>query len=99
MDSLRRTVKTVLALMVVWSFSFPPGAGQAGDTLTAIKAQGKLRCGVSDGIQGFSLRGCLKIAKKVFDNWTSFLHFVIPARSWPESSHTSSWIPARSMPE
>jgi general L-amino acid transport system substrate-binding protein len=29
---------------------------QAGDTLTRIKSRGDIRCGVSDGVQGFSLK-------------------------------------------
>lgn len=36
-------------------FSFLPRA-QAGDTLTRIKARAKLRCGVSDGVPGFSFK-------------------------------------------
>lgn len=34
---------------------FLPSA-EAGDTLTRIKARAKVRCGVSDGVQGFSIR-------------------------------------------
>jgi general L-amino acid transport system substrate-binding protein len=30
---------------------------QAGDTLTRIKSRGKVRCGVSDGVPGFSVKG------------------------------------------
>lgn len=48
----------ILVLLIVGAFalfSFLPDA-QAGDTLTRIKARAKLRCGVSDGVPGFSFK-------------------------------------------
>ena len=56
MDLLRRAAKTVLGVLVLCSLTVPAAVAKAGDTLTRIKARGKLRCGVSDGIQGFSVK-------------------------------------------
>jgi general L-amino acid transport system substrate-binding protein len=47
------TLRIVLALLLCL---VGPGAARAGDALDAVKARGTLRCGVSDGIAGFSVK-------------------------------------------
>lgn len=49
-----RQLATTL-LVAVFTLSLIPSV-QAGDVITGIKARGKLRCGVSEGIPGFSER-------------------------------------------
>jgi general L-amino acid transport system substrate-binding protein len=56
MDLLRRAAMIIFAFMVLGSLAVPAAVVEAGDTLARIKSRGKLRCGVSDGIQGFSLK-------------------------------------------
>jgi general L-amino acid transport system substrate-binding protein len=50
------SLKVALALMSCVSLALSSAHAADGDTLTQIRARGVLRCGVSEGIQGFSLR-------------------------------------------
>lgn len=54
MHSLRKVAGSALAGLVICSCLLFPFAAEAGDALTRIKARGDLRCGISDGILGFS---------------------------------------------
>jgi general L-amino acid transport system substrate-binding protein len=54
MKNARKLVLLISCAMAVLQFCSP---ADAGDTLTRIKARGKVRCGVSDGILGFSMKG------------------------------------------
>lgn len=54
MESVRKIANAALLVFAVWSLLLLPTTTSAGDTLVRIKARGKLRCGVSDGIPGFS---------------------------------------------
>ena len=53
MKKARNLVFLIFCTMAVALFHSP---ADAGDTLTRIKARGHVRCGVSDGIQGFSYK-------------------------------------------
>jgi general L-amino acid transport system substrate-binding protein len=53
MKMTRNLVLLILGALAVLQFCSP---GDAGDTLTRIKTRAKIRCGVSDGILGFSLK-------------------------------------------
>lgn len=48
--------KIVAGIVATWLLLLLSGLAQAGDTLTRMKARGKLRCGVSDGIVGLSMK-------------------------------------------
>jgi general L-amino acid transport system substrate-binding protein len=48
--------KIVAGIVATWMLLLLSGPAQAGDTLTRIKARRNLRCGVSDGILGLSLK-------------------------------------------
>ncbi|SEM13679.1 amino acid ABC transporter substrate-binding protein, PAAT family [Syntrophus gentianae] len=50
----RFLVLSILAILLVLTVGVPPGF--AGETLDAVKSRGILRCGVSEGIAGFSER-------------------------------------------
>lgn len=54
MRMVRRLVCLIVSALVLLHCQSP---AEAGDTLTRIKARAKLRCGVSDGVQGFSIKG------------------------------------------
>ncbi len=41
---------------VVWMLFILPSLASAGDTLSGVKSRGVLRCGVSEGIMGFSIK-------------------------------------------
>lgn len=51
-----KIAKAALVVFAVWSLLLFHTKAEAGDTLVRIKARGKLRCGVSDGIPGFSAK-------------------------------------------
>lgn len=53
MNRLGKVVASVLSIVAVLFLS---GQAQAGDTLTRIKARKNLKCGVSDGILGLSMK-------------------------------------------
>ncbi|ABK17734.1 amino acid ABC transporter substrate-binding protein [Syntrophobacter fumaroxidans] len=57
MELLQRTFGFLVTLLIASVLLFPENVASAGDTLIRIKARGKLRCGVSDGIPGFSWKG------------------------------------------
>jgi general L-amino acid transport system substrate-binding protein len=48
--------KIVAGIVATWMLLLLSGPAQAGDTLTRIKARSNLRCGVSDGILGLSMK-------------------------------------------
>jgi general L-amino acid transport system substrate-binding protein len=56
MDLFRKVAEIALACLAVWLILLFSGRVEAGDTLTRIKTRGNLRCGVSEGIQGFSVQ-------------------------------------------
>lgn len=47
---------TCAVVWTAWIFFILPSLASAGDTLTGVKSKGILRCGVSEGILGFSHR-------------------------------------------
>ena len=51
MKKARNLVLLVLGALALLQFHSP---AEAGDTLTRIKARANVRCGVSDGVPGFS---------------------------------------------
>jgi general L-amino acid transport system substrate-binding protein len=51
-----RSLRTALALLLCGVFAMPGARAADGDTLVQIKSRGVLRCGVSEGVQGFSSR-------------------------------------------
>jgi general L-amino acid transport system substrate-binding protein len=53
MKNARSFVLLIFSALAVFSLQSPV---EAGDTLTRIKTRAKVRCGVSDGIRGFSLK-------------------------------------------
>jgi len=52
---ISRTLRTAMGLFVALGMAVPPTAG-AADTLAGVKARDTVRCGVSEGIPGFSQR-------------------------------------------
>ena len=56
MHSVKRTRLPVLLFIISSAALLSGTQADAGDTLTRIKARGDVRCGVSDGIQGFSFK-------------------------------------------
>lgn len=57
MDLTPWRIGSVLLVLAACFSLVAPDVAHAGDTLTRIKARGKLRCGVSDGIPGYSWKG------------------------------------------
>lgn len=53
---MNRLGRIVVSISVIGAVLFLSGAAQAGDTLTRIKARKNLKCGVSEGILGLSMR-------------------------------------------
>jgi general L-amino acid transport system substrate-binding protein len=51
-----RSLGAALALLLCGVFAMPDARAADGDTMAQIKARGVLRCGVSEGVQGFSSR-------------------------------------------
>lgn len=51
-----RPYSFIVLLMTLLTFAMPTAPASAGETLDAVKSRGKLRCGVSEGIAGFSER-------------------------------------------
>ena len=48
-------VRTIILACVVWlALGLLPSAAQVDDTLAKIRATGEVRCGVSEGLRGFS---------------------------------------------
>jgi general L-amino acid transport system substrate-binding protein len=56
MHFVKKTRMPVLIFFVLLAVLLFCPQAEAGDTLTRIKARGDVRCGVSDGIQGFSFK-------------------------------------------
>jgi general L-amino acid transport system substrate-binding protein len=48
---------SLAAAWIAWVLFMLPSPASAGDTLKGVKSRGVLRCGVSEGILGFSLKG------------------------------------------
>ncbi len=53
---MNRLGKVVASILAIGAVLFLSGPAQAGDTLTRIKARKNLKCGVSDGILGLSMK-------------------------------------------
>ena len=49
--------RTWAVALAAWMLLSPPSLASAGDALNGVKSRGILRCGVSEGIQGFSIKG------------------------------------------
>lgn len=57
MRCLKKALQLFVFLIVVSAVAaFSPNSLYAGDTLNHIKSRGNVRCGVSEGIQGFSIK-------------------------------------------
>jgi general L-amino acid transport system substrate-binding protein len=54
MPSLRRCLIAIATVLSIWFYAVPPS--DAGETLSGVKARKVVRCGVSEGIPGFSAR-------------------------------------------
>jgi general L-amino acid transport system substrate-binding protein len=57
MHFVKKTRMLVLLFLMAFAVPLFCTRADAADTLTRIKARGDVRCGVSDGIQGFSFKG------------------------------------------
>jgi general L-amino acid transport system substrate-binding protein len=54
--ALYRLLSCSLCCLILLAQSPHPAAADSGDTLRLVRSRGALRCGVSEGIQGFSIR-------------------------------------------
>ncbi|SAL01525.1 extracellular solute-binding protein [Caballeronia arationis] len=58
MAPIRRIIKRVLLLsLLLFIVADPPAQAARGDTVAQARSRGVLRCGVSEGVAGFSARG------------------------------------------
>jgi general L-amino acid transport system substrate-binding protein len=53
---LARFIACSLLSLILLPLPFAPAAADSGDTLQLVRSRGAVRCGVSEGIQGFSIR-------------------------------------------